>query len=362
MTTELPIKVSKLKVPDKDTINEMIHIYQEAYKHDPTIQLQNVPESLLARMAGPISTRCTKPECEFIIARTDPSNRIIGWIALAFKLDQNNQISEEHVLLTQYALLPDIVAKCKSAGIDPAQLKIQSHKLVDDFKATREKHLPDKHCIISTLVVDPQYQHQGVASALLSSAIARTEVFCFPIWVPAPSPQKALFAKHDFEEISTYEIDLNEYIPEPDAKGKGKNKAARPLNIYTWTFMLRQKPLENALNAYKTSKIYLEAEEERRVDKRRRLNALEKKPGTKPSAQKSGAPKPDDILLGGDVQTAASGSSLLARDDEEEEEAGPSTPLLKKRSDWTAKTKAVKKVSSLLAQATKNAAKGGKDA
>ena len=138
MASELPIRTSKLMVPDKDSIKEMIHIYQEAYKHDQTIQLQHILPSLIERMAGQVSDRCVKPECEFIVARTEPSNRIIGWTALAFKLKKDKQISEEHVLLTQYALLPDIAAKCKNEGIGTAQLKTLSHKVLSDFKSARE--------------------------------------------------------------------------------------------------------------------------------------------------------------------------------------------------------------------------------
>ena len=331
MAGELRIKTSKLMEPDKDSIKEMIHIYQEAYKHDQTFQLKHILPHLIEQMAELISRRCTKPECEFIVARTEPSNRIIGWIALAFKLAENKQISEEHVLLAQYALLPDIVAKCKKEGIGTAQLKNLSHKVLSDFKSAREKQLPDEHCIISTLVVDPSYQRKGVASALLSKTITRSEVFCFPIWVQAPSTHQTLFSSHDFESISEYQIDLNEHVPSPD--NKGKNKAASTLGTYAWTFMLRQKPLEKALKAYKSSKIYIEEEEERRVNERRQLKKLKeqekKKPESKASAKKTSAPKPEDLLLGGDVQRAGDGGEgLVARDDDEE--AGPSTPLLKK--------------------------------
>ena len=356
MASEVPIKTSKLMVPDKDSIKEMIHIYQEAYKHDQTMQLKHILPSLIKRMAETISHRCKKPEWEFIVARTETSDQIIGWIALAFKLEANKQISEEHILFAQYALLPDIVVKCRKEGIGTAQIKTLSHKVVSDFKSAREKQLPDEHCIISTLVVDPSYQRKGVASALLSKAIARSEVFSFPIWVQAPSTHQPLFSKHDFEQVSEYQIDLNEHVPESD--NKGKNKAASTLATYTWTIMLRQKPLEKALKAYKSSKVFAEEEEDRCVDERRRLKKLaeeEKKPGAKASAKKSGAPKPEDWLLGGDVQTAAGGGSLVARDDEEA--AGPSTPLLK-RSESKAKAKAkAKGKGRLIVQATKNAAK-----
>ena len=319
----------------------MMHIYQEAYKHDQTIQLQHVLPSLIERMTQLISSRCTKPECEFIVARTATSNQIIGWIALTFQLKKTKQISEEHVLMTQYALLPDIVAKCKKEGLDTAQLKTLSHKVLSDFKSAREKQLPDHHCIINTLVVDPTYQRTGVASALLSKAITRSEVFAFPIWVPAPSPHQPLFTNHDFESITEYRIDLNEHIPEPESSNKGKKKAASTPRTYTWTFMLRQKPLENALKAYKSSKVYLEEEGELRGDTRRRLKKLEKKEEGKKkkagSEASSGAPKAGDLLLGGDVQTAAGEAGLVASDDEEDE-AGPSTPLLGK-AESTAKGK-----------------------
>ena len=356
MASELLIKTSKLTVPNKDSIKEMIHIYQEAYKHDQTIQLQYIHPIFTDRMEQTIFDRCKKRECEFLVAKTETSNRIIGWIALAFKLEENKPISEEHVLLAQYALLPDIVARCKTEGIGTTQLKNLSHKVISDFKSAREKQLQDEHCIISTLVVDPSYQRKGVASALLSKAITRTEVFSFPIWVQAPSAHQTLFSKHDFEEVSEYQIDLNEHIPESD--GKGKSKAVSTLSTYTWKFMIRKKPLEKALKAYESSKRYAEEQEERRVKERRwrkKLAEEEKKPESKASAKKSGAPKPEDLLLGGDVQTAAGGESRVARDDEEE--AGPSTPLLEKSDSKTKKGKR----NMLLVLATKNAAKEAKD-
>ena len=139
MESEVPIKTSKLMVPDKDSIKEMIHIYQEAYKYDQTIQLQHILPSLIERMVETISHRCRKPECEFIVARTETSNQIIGWIALAFKLEGKKQISEEHVLFAQYALLPDIVFKCRNEGIGSSQIKNLSHKVLSDFKSAREK-------------------------------------------------------------------------------------------------------------------------------------------------------------------------------------------------------------------------------
>ena len=122
--------------------------------------------------------------------------------------------------------------------------------------------------------------------------------------------------------------------------------------------MIRKKPLEKALKAYESSKIYAEEQEERKVKERRwrkKLAEEEKKPGSKASAKKSGAPRPEDLLLGGDVQTATRGESRVARDDEEE--AGPSTPLLKKSDSKTKKGKR----NMLLVLATKNAAKEAKD-
>lgn len=332
MASELTVNTSLLKAPDQNTIKEMIHIYQEAYKNDKTVQLKYTLPKFTEDMAETLALRCKQPECEFIVARTEKSNHVIGWIALAFKLEKHNQISEEHVLYTQYALLPDLVAKAKSEGIGTADLKNMAHKLFTDFKEAREKHLPGKHCIISTLVVDPEHQNKGVASALLTKAISRSEVFSFPIWVQAPSAYQSLFEKHHFEQVSEYELDLNEHVPTPDGKGKTKAAVSSTLIKYAWKFMVRKEPLEIATRAYESSKVFAELEEGRRVDERRLAKIKESKSNSKGAGKKKAAPKLADLLLGGDVQTATSGKGLLARDahDDDDDEVGPSTPLLKK--------------------------------
>lgn len=330
MASELPVKTSLLKAPDHNIIKEMIHIYLEAYKNDKTVQLKYILPKFIKGMAEIIALRCKQPECEFIVARTEDSNQVVGWIALAFKLDKSNQISEEHVLYAQYALLPDLVAKAKSEGIGTADLKNMAHNVLKDFKEAREKHLAHKHCIIGTLVVDPKYQNKGVASALLTKAISRSEVFSFPIWVQAPSVYQSLFEKHLFEQVSEYELDLNGHVPTPD--GKGKTKAAvSTFDKYAWKFMVRKEPLEDAIRAYKSSKVFAEQEEERRVDERRLAKIRELKSKSKAAGKKKVGPKLTDLLSGGDVQTATSGGGLLTRDaHDDDDDVGPSTPLLKK--------------------------------
>lgn len=328
MASELPVRTSLLKAPDQNTIKEMIHIYQEAYKNDKTVQLKYTLPKLIEGMAETITLRCKQPECEFIVARAESSNQVIGWIALAFKLEKHNQISEEHVLYTQYALLPDLVAKAKSEGIGTADLKNMAHKLFKDFKEARERHLAEKHCIISTLVVDPEYQNKGVASALLTKAISRSEVFSFPIWVQAPSAYQILFEKHLFEQVSEYELDLDEPGPTPDGKGKTKATVST-FDKFVWKFMVRKEPLEDATRAYKSSKVFAELEEERQVDDSRLAKIRELKSNSKATEKKKAAPKLADLLAGGDVQTATSGAGLLTRDTHDDDEVGPSTPLLK---------------------------------
>ena len=324
MTQETGVKTSLLKSPEEGTIKEMIHLYLEAYKNDKSVKLMLTLPNLIEKWAKTIALRLTQPECEFIVARTKSTNQIIGWLALAFKLEGHKRISEEHMLFTQYALLPDIVSKAKDAGIDTAEIKSMAHHFFRDFMETREKHLPDKHCIVSTLVVDPEHQNTGVASALLSKAISRSEAFSFPMWAPAPEAYQRLFEKHDFEEAGKYHLDLKEHVPMLDSKGK--TTAAPNLGRYAWKFMMRKEPVEKAIRAYESSKVFAEEEAEQRVEERRVGKVKEHKPSAKMSGKDKLTPRSADLLLRIEIQTA-SGKGLVAQDNAE---AGPSTPLLTK--------------------------------
>lgn len=190
-----------MKTPEQAPIKEMVDVYQNAYKNDRCIQLEYTMPGFMERMAETIATRVEKPECKFIVARNQSANQIVGWLALAFKLEKDKVLSEEHLLLTQYALIPDMVAKGIIRGISTDKMRELAHSVLKQFKDARETQLLDKHCIISTLVVDPEYQNKGVASALLSQAISISEVFSFPIWVQAPEACQSLFERHLFKEL-----------------------------------------------------------------------------------------------------------------------------------------------------------------
>ena len=285
MASELPIKISKLKAPNEDAVKElveehanmvkeMVRIYQEAYKNDTCIQLKYILPDLMKKLADTISKRVKEPRSLFLIATDEGSKKVVGWLALAFKLTKRQELSEEHVLFIQYALLPDIVAKGKSRGIAADIISHLTHLLLIKFKDAREEQLLDNHCILSALVVDPEYQKRGVASALLSTAISLTEVFTFPIWVQAPEACQSLFEKHLFAVIGEYQLDLNEHVPKAKGKikGKGKEKDEDTFAKYTWRYMVRMEPLESAVQAYRSSKVFAEQkaaqeEEEARLKK-----------------------------------------------------------------------------------------------
>lgn len=331
------VKVSQMREPDEATIKQMVHIYHEAYKSNKSVQLTYIIPELTERMAETIASRVKKPECDFILARGEGSNQLVGWLALAYKLGRIQQLSEEHVLFTQYALLPDIVAKGKSRAIGTDEMKALAYQLFMDFKNEREKQLPDKHCILSTLVVSPAFQNTGVASALLSKAISLTEVFTFPIWVQAPEACHALFKRHHFEEVGEYCLDLNEHLPELEGKGKGKAKAAAPLEKYVWKYMVRKEPLEQALEAYRSSKVCAELEGEHIMEGlgygERMLAWV-----CKAFASYQMEPGPTASLLGKDKRLTSGETPLLGKDKRAASEespiapsrvgAGPSTPLL----------------------------------
>ena len=338
MAHDLPVKSSQLKSSDPETIKELIRIYQEAYKADKSVQLKYIVPQLIERMSETIALRVKHPGCEFIVATTEDSSQIVGWLALAFKLEQHKQLSEEHVLFAQYALLPDIVAKGKNEGVGTDEMKATAHKLLGDFKDAREKLLPGRHCIVSALVVDPEYQNRGVGSALLVKAINVSEAFSFPIWVQAPEIHQNFFQNHLFEVAGEYRLDLRELASKPDDNGKGKGKAESTLGKYAWKFMVRREPLQQAVRAFKSSVVFAEQEvelfredarfAEQEADKWKEEVLYRKKKErariAKASAEQKASSGPTDSLLRDSTQ-AASGEGLVARDDADE---GPSTPLL----------------------------------
>ena len=149
-------------------------------------------------------------------------------------------------------------------------------------------------------------------------------------------------------------------MPSPGAD-KGEEQAVSNISAYTWNFMLRREPLENALKACRSSKVFaeeVEEELERKRDERHLKRENEGSMGSKTtttSAKKKAIPNPAGVLMGGETQIAR-GDGLVARDDDEEvekkekeeeeevekeekeeeeeeeeddEEASPSMPLLK---------------------------------
>ena len=362
MANNLPIKTTQLRVSDPDTIKEMVQIYQDAYKNDPIIQLKHILPHFTEKMAETISTRVSNPTCKYILARTTTSNNLVGWLALTSKLETYKNLSEEHVLLAQYALLPDFTIKAKEAGIGSEEMKELAHKLFVAFKQARESRLPDKHGIISTLVVSPAYQNHAVASALLTLATRLSDIFASPLWVPAPANHKHLFLAHQFEEAGEYRLDLmpQHHIPAPDDennnnKGKSKAKSSFPPlgQSYTWTFLLRQEPLQKPLQAYRSSIAYAEQEAEnwtqelahrKSQERERRAATTKKSSNTKTKQQQrqnagvadaeaEAEAEEDPALLlllgGGDIQTAtATESASSAKNRNVDEEAGPETALL----------------------------------
>ena len=326
MVQETGIQVSPFKAADRETIKEMIRIYQEAYKNDKSVQLRYTLPNLLEKMAKTITLHLNQPVYDFLVARTESSNHVVGWLSLAYKSKEYEQISEEHALLAQYALVPDIVEKGRKVGIGKVEMKDIAQNVFRDFKEAREKQLPDRHCLISTIVVDPEHKNKGVASTLLSKAISRCEdYYSIPMWVQAPESCQSLFANQDFEEVCEYRLDLNEYVPMLDTKRKAAGPPA--LGRYSWMFMMRKEPLEKYMREYAASQVFAEEEAKRRVDERR-WKVIEQRSSSQASGKDKAAPRLPDSVLVKDVQTAR-GERLVARDDAE---AGPSTPLPTKSS------------------------------
>ena len=334
MASDLSIKITQLKASEKDAIEDMIHIYQEAFQNDENIQLnpKTIMSDFMDQMAKTIAKHAKQPECEYFVARDKSNNTIAGWLSLAIKLTDDKRLSEEHMLLLQYALLPDIVIKGKSHGIGTDVMKGLAHSLLKEFKEAREKQLPNNHCILSTLVVDPQYQKKGVATALLSKAIHFAEIFSLPIWVQAPEACQRLFERHSFDEVGEYRLDLNEHVPK--AVGKAKTNKLPPLGKYIFKYMVRQGPLEPAIEAYKSSKVYAEYEEEIRAE-RLENELLEGK--KKHAREQSLLGRISRVFPGAEAKLETT-EPLLGEEEQwpkgktpiatSHAEAGPSTPLL----------------------------------
>ena len=334
MANDLPIKITQLKASEKDAIEDMIRIYQEAYQNDKNVQLnsEHIMSDFMDQMAKTIAKHAKQPECEYFIARGGSDNIMVGWLALAFKLTDDKKLSEEHVLLLQYALLPDIVVKGKSHGIGTDVMKGLANSLLKEFKETREKQLPNNHCILSTLVVDPQYQNKGVATALLSKAIHFAGIFSLPIWVQAPEACQKLLQRHSFDEVGEHRIDLNEHVPK--AVGKAKANKLSPLGKYVFKYMVRQGPLESAMEAYKSSKVFAEHEEEIRAERLENERLEDKK---KQAREQSILGRISRVLLGAEAESEMT-EPLLGEEEQSTSrkipiassraEAGPSTPLL----------------------------------
>ena len=329
MISDLPIKVAQLKSSDTDAIKDMIRVYQEAYKNDKCFQLNlnHIIPDFTDQMVKTMTTRVKQPECEYFVAREVKSNKIVGWLALAFNFADDKKISEEHVLLLQYALLPDVVVKGKDRGIGTDGMKKLAHSLLKDFKEARQKQLSAAHCLLSTLVVDPEFQNKGVASALLSKAIHFTEIFSFPIWVQAPEACQGLFERHSFTGVGEYRLDLNEHVPK--AVGKGKAKEVSSLGNYFFKFMVREEPLEPAIEAFKLSKVFAEDEEERLSKERLEKEKKAREQGilariSRVFSAAEADPESKEPLLGR-AEQSASGEIPVAPS---RAEASPSTPLL----------------------------------
>ena len=320
------IPTTQLQDPSPETIEAMITIYRDGLVHDPTTHLTHINPPYLDLLASLLTTRIRSPSFLFLLAHNPSTQHPTGWLSLALQHTHKQTLSETHLLQTQYLLLPDLATKAQKRGIPLKQLTDLAQSTLQAFKTERETHLPEKHSLLTALVVAPGEQNTGVASALLTHAIRLTEVFVYPIWVPAPSGCAGLFAKYGFEEVGGHVVDLEALIPTEEGKGKDKGKgkgkaddAPVELGRREWKFMLRSEPLQPALRVYSASKVCAE-----------RAAALRTQEGDGEGGKEREAPgvKNGEALLGEGLARV----TLDGNDDEEEEDAGEgsSAPLLGK--------------------------------
>ena len=230
----------------KPSVNELIRLHHHRFRHDDFAQVTYAYPFGKDNVANAIKGLIPRKDYEFFLARIQPSNEIIGWIALSFYVEGNEAEGMEkwEAKLEWTEMCSHILKHWK---IDMAG---ETSNVWDMIKRTssslQAKHLPRDYCIINTLVLMPELPESEITNALLKHAIKfwrnrvmlRTE---WAIWVQAPHFAEHFYRGFGFKELGEYKVNLGNYgfLPKEKRYISGE---------YGWKFMILRGPSGSATN------------------------------------------------------------------------------------------------------------------
>ncbi|CAD6581795.1 MAG: hypothetical protein ASARMPREDX12_000669 [Alectoria sarmentosa] len=220
----------------KPSMNELARLHNELYRFDEFAQVIYAYPFGKETVANAIKELIPKNNYEFFLARLQPSDEIVGWVALSFNVkgteEENKDKYEARLEWTEMCSHILKWWKIDSAG--------GNSNIWDTIKrassSLQAEHLPRHFCIINSLVLLPQFQKPGVARVLLEHAIGfwKQRVMVgteWAMWVQAPAITHNMYKIYGFKEVGEYEVDLGDYgfLPKEERKIFGN---------YAWKFMV----------------------------------------------------------------------------------------------------------------------------
>ena len=217
-------------------MNELARLHHELYRLDEFAQVIYAYPFGKETVASAIKELIPKKNYEFFLARLQPSDEIVGWVALSFDVEGTEEENRD-----KYEARLEWTEMCshilKYWKVDSAS---GDSNVWDTIKrassSLQAKHLPRDYCIINSLVLLPQFQKPGVARVLLEHAIGfwkkRVVVGTeWAMWVQAPAITHNMYKIYGFKEVGEYEVDLGDYgfLPKEERKIFGN---------YAWKFMI----------------------------------------------------------------------------------------------------------------------------
>lgn len=230
---------------NKPSLYELVRLHRELHRHDKFAQVISAYPFWEDTVTRAVKELISRRDYEFFLARLQPSNEIVGWVALSFDIEGNETEGREkfEARLEWTEMCSNIL---KSWKIDGAGEKTNAWDAIKRASSNLQvKYLPRDYCIINALVLYPQFQRAGVANALLENVINfwRNRVMAgreWAIWVQAPPFAQNLYKRYAFEEVGGYEVDLGDhgFFPKDKRSVFGR---------YGWKFMVRRDPSGSAI-------------------------------------------------------------------------------------------------------------------
>ena len=230
----------------KPSVNELIRLHHHLFRHDDFAQVTYAYPFGKNNMANAIKRLTPRKDYEFFLARIQPSNEIIGWIALSFYVEGNKAEGMEkwEANLEWTEMCSHILRHWK---IDMAGETSNVWDMIKRASSSLQaKHLPRNYCIINTLVFMPELPESEITNALVKHAIKfwrnrvmlRTE---WAIWVQVPHVADHVYRRFGFKELGEYIVNLGNYgfLPREERYTYGE---------YGWKFMILRGPSGSATN------------------------------------------------------------------------------------------------------------------